>query len=762
MALLDVNAASQYGARAQWAQNFFSSNYKIGQVAADTTENYTNTWGQGRTRTVQRNVDLTYGSRSRLSQGSASVSGSQFNSNTLSDNSRLDRIMQNASRSAPMKAYDPILPNGYRTNDNVRAGIDLRIDSSRVSDSGVVYITDSNASVGNGDITFQADDIARGGSGSLTFNFIPGGNPTFSLSYTQSTTIGTTTTSGSTTTSGNTQTASVNIFGTVDVVIGDKKKNGFSNTTSVDAGWKGAWSQQNSVNFSESSSSREANQRAVSVSVNLNGAERNSEGLYDYTYNVPQPDGSSRQGGVSFVPGRQYRASIAFVQTNVQNTITGNYRIGGSIGTLQGIRINSDGSEGPINSVSPTTAQALRNANNRRGSQYLSYDASSLGAVSNDQRSIEFRGSAVAGTRLNTDFTVMWHEVGSQNAALVNARSSPSLALQGAGNASGMMMVDLAKVDSDADDSMGVFMQTSMNEGEVVQVSGTGASDLLQASTKGVHTFTDFSSSFLFGNHQSDTFVFDGDDENNVAHGMKGDDTVEASASATAYLGQGDDTYIVNDGAEHTIRFGYGRDRLVLNSIDSATDILIGDFDILNDSVMLGDNVDALQFNAKLVEGFEGDPWSSYISFTYGDEQVAVAYITDDRFETMDYLSDPSAMIELAALNAGRLDFAEFLGKVDGNSMTSKQMMSAVVFDNRLFLNQKVTNHNDWEVMNLEERATVAHAFMQDLGSQRTVDDWMQLQSDEGADLSSANQFSTELLTNLMLSDPTIQSNMPL
>lgn len=774
MAILDIKQAVDYGANSMWASKFFSSYndnqrsnsnaFTFGDVQVDYTDSCAsrNTWGQCRSGTAQRDVPRLYSASSSFEFARQTITGQQFAGNSIEINASLNDAIRNSSDQQPLQAKGPIISSPNRKNDTTRTPFPIHL-TQRADASKATFITDNtNVAISNGNITLSAMEAAQGGSSSLSFRFIPGQNPVARLSHSTTDTISAVTTNGTTNSSSNTQTANASIKNSVTlgvrIGIGDESSDdasvGISNTTSVDMGWRGAWTNLSSYNFSERSTTSTTTSENITVNLDLNRAKANSDGMYDFTTQISQPNGAdSIAQGVKFIPGKRYQASITFVRTNIENVISGTYDIAGTIGTLQ------DSSD---NALSLTAAQAVNEANNRRGASILNYDRSSLGNLNPTQDRIGFEGSASAGTRVNTSFSVMFTELGEASDALVSAPGQSSLALQNQSVSSGSEEsifsrdYDLSRLDSSAADGMGVSMVTETLENERTMVTGTGSADYVVASDDGSHHFEDFKSSLIRGNHQADTLLLIDEMSDNTLHLMQGDDYVIAHERQTARLGKGNDRYTINGGKGHNIRLGEGRDSVVVNSVNDVY-FVISDFEFDQDTIILGSSLDPSKFQATRVEMVEGNEWTSRLEFTYDGDAIGAAYIHDIDRDSVTLMSEQGSMVELAFLNASRLDLAEFAMRIAGdNSMSSHQMLDHLILKNNLWLDDPLINHDDWQMMDLDQRSQLVADAMQDLGSTTTQEEWLSLfegsYQDYGPEL---DDFSMDLISNLMIVDQT-------
>lgn len=756
MALLDVNTASKYGLNSAWFRDFYASSGAGGRTYGQVNVDYTdgcasrNTWGQCRSGTKQRDVDARYDRNSSLSRTGVTVSGSQWLQNNSSTNAAANQMLEQAFENQPMTARSPVLTSGNRSNSSTRAGQPIYLPENQPFNPGGIQFVSRGAGVtlGSGPVMFSGAQLAESAGASTTFTFIPGAQQTLKLSQKNTNSINTSTTNGTSNSSGNSQTASLQITNTTKVwqnnriptaIPGVFVTKSSSVETTVRAGWSGTWDSKNSQNFSETSSTTSGEETSFDVTVPFGTAVQNSDGEYRYTYTASGPDGDS-SGGLTFVPGRQYSISIVYLPTTVVNTIQGTYSIAGNPGTIR---------DNYGNVISLTAAEAIHYANARKGSQVLNYDASGIGSLSADRRSLAYTGTATAGTRINSLYTVVVTEVGDVSDALVSSTNQGALQKQSESSDRPYARFDLSRVDSDLDDPYGVSMQMATADNETATVVGTGSTDVVRASSNGVHTYKNFRDSIIYGNNQADTFILDDDDSGNSIHTFQGDDSVVTSSSQVAGLGKGNDQYVINGGRGHHITLGMGNDKVIINDVDNI-EFDINDFDFAEDTILLASDLNTNLLTARFVQEDIGSEWSSFVEFAYAGDFIGRAHILDNRSGAVDDLQDVDKMLEIAFLNADRLDFAgviQFMASAE--SLTAHQMYRKIILDTGLYHSDNLLGHDDWVQMDDVQKATVLQEGLSDLGSSMTVDELLAGMTPETSGL--GDEFTMEFLSQNVL-----------
>lgn len=750
MALLDVSSAARYGMNVSYADKLFassssSSSYQFGEVSVDYTDGCAsrNTWGQCRSGTRQRNRAAVYNDASRLQFANLSVSGNQWKANKASSNGQLHRMLQDANRDAPVTIFDPVVNKsaGDRYNNNTRSGVKTYIDLPGTTyKPGRIRFTSNlgEAQLGTGTVTRSVMDLSQGGGASQQFTFIPGNVQTFTLSRSVADENIVTTTTGSRNSSSNTQEAFLTISNSTTVDATVKGSGSVSVTAGISGGYRGAWTSTSEHNFSDSSEQRTSSTRRFEVSVPI-GSAILVDGSTDYELQVINPN-TGLPDSFKFQVGRRYEVFLSYLNSQVQNTITGRYSISGDAGLIQ---------DSFKNISNPTAARAIQLADQRQGGSVLGYSfdaGEGLGALSPAGDSISFTGSATAGTRLSTDFSLSYAEVATPSAALM--ADPDSLALRADANArvdTSMAMYSMAIADSTPNDGVGITMRMNTQQGETALLLGTGDQDIIFAAEVGQHEYREFKNSILKGNHDVDRFYFKDNDTGNTIYAYKADDYVASAASNTsAGLGKGNDTYVINGGTNHQIALGMGNDRVEINAVDNVS-FSIQDFDITEDSLWISDDLDSTLFDVELVQADEGLAWSSYLSFQYNDNEIGTANLLDNRSQALDKMMNIDHMLEFAFLNADRLDYNQVLEKVGNREVnTAHEMLQIVALDSNVFISNDQVNHNDWKSMSANDRAELIAVALEDVGSQMSVDDLMQMS--EGMDISVADEFSMDLI----------------
>ena len=279
MALLDVSKTARYGLAATWADDVFSGKMSLGSIQVDYTDSCKSkdTWGNCQSGTSQRNQSATFGKSSTAKGSGLSVNGGEFLALDGNTSSAWNSMSSVANAASPINMTGVVMSSGNRPNSTTNAGVNLYLDKSNFDAGGITFIQDgSSATIGQGKVTTSNKQMAAGAGASVEFTFNQGGNPKLSLAYTGTDSVSSAISSGTTNSSSNTQTASVSISNATKVnatILGT----GVENTTTIEAGWQGAWTNTNEVSFSNESTNSSQTSTTVTVEIDLNGLTENED-----------------------------------------------------------------------------------------------------------------------------------------------------------------------------------------------------------------------------------------------------------------------------------------------------------------------------------------------------------------------------------------------------------------------------------------------------------------------------------------------------
>ena len=127
-----------------------------------------------------------------------------------------------------------------------------------------------------------------------------------------------------------------------------------------------------------------------------------------------------RPSVTNFVPGQRYKAAIQYNQSNVENTVTGTYKIGGSVGSI--VAKNTGGTN-LGSTVALTAAQAIAAADAHQGAYVFGYGEGSVGDLNGAETEVSFNGSSVFSTSLQMT-SVNYYAVTDSSSALASTTTS--------------------------------------------------------------------------------------------------------------------------------------------------------------------------------------------------------------------------------------------------------------------------------------------------------------------------------------------------
>ena len=653
MALLDASAAAKYGLSAAWADRLFNGQTKMGQakVYYSDTCAYKDTWGNCQTRPAIKDIDVFLTGDSVIQGSGLEVSGSAWFANKPDTNKQFWNIVNNANASNPMNVTGPLRkenngqwdgptkPNGSDWPGSFQ-GISTYLDFSNFTPQKLEYQDTSNTSISNGQIVLNRKGAEASGAGaSFTFDFLPKGNPIFTLSYSTANKVTLSTTDGIRTSQSLTDTANFQISDAIKASASGGMKDvaqvGIENTLTISEGWSKAWQGISEVNFSKTLTEEKLDTTTASVTINLNGLDKNDDGTYGYMTQAPIVNGVAStvpQRTVTFEPNKKYKAVITYDAATVQNVIKGNWLVKGNIGSIK----DSHG-----NTVSMTAASALAYADNRSGAEVLGYSPGSLGSLDATGTEVKINGESMASTSLSYNFDVSYYKL--------PERPKPTDTSQG--NAEIFDLSSHDYHDHDYHDGLGYFLALKTKEGERAVVMGSGNKDSIEASPDGNHDFVNYQDSNLTGNNNRDTFTFNRVSEGNNIVAKSGNDIVRASSSQIADLGRGRDTYSTRGGNDHHITTGTGKDTVIVKNLNSSFHIY--DFDFMNDRIIAGGKLKGSKIRYEIYNPHELQGSSlidgAMLSVFLQDNQIGIVSI-DRSAPSFAALNSPANLLEAAEI----------------------------------------------------------------------------------------------------------------
>ena len=756
MAMLDVAAAAEYGLQAAYLDKLFKSEINLGNVSTNYQKYescYTkNTWGdcQSRYVTAQRSQPGKFDSASTLSGTGYQIVGSKWLSNSADISVQAHYLLQNANDRNPAKMTGVVFKDGNSKNSSTEP-VNLYLNESDFNPGGITFVSTGNATVGEGHVTTSADQLASGAQASQTFTFIPGGTPVIELSFTstnsveQSTTQGTTNsattggsagvTAGLTIGAKSTQNAGVE-FGGVSAGIETEQ----SIEASVEASYNSTWENVKSVDYSQTSVDTHEDSSTIKITLDLNNIKQKDDGSYNYDPPSPQIDDQTQANNpqkptANFIEGNRYKASIIYNKASVETVVTGDYQIGGNIGSM-----TDNYNNGPI---SMSAAAAISYADQHQGAAVLDYPSGSLGSLSNGNTRISFKGSAIFGTSLQSNFYTNFYAVGNPSSSLESIKTK-SNALKN--KTQTINRYDLGLIDHNYHETgVGNWLSLTTLDGEksVIDGGNSAGNSVIEASYEGKHKFINHTNSFIIGNKQTDKVNLDtGYSDNNIDL-KEGDDKVITSEGQIANLGDGDDTYVIKGGKGHQITLGEGRDVVVIKSLDD-TSFSITDFDWVEDQIKLGgklkkDNIEAKLVNRGDLTNLDG----ARLQLMHNDNIIGSAMLAHDT-DSYKALSDAHDYFDLLFLNAKYVDLEPMFGYLSGNILPNQaDLFEEQVIGNSLFEKTTVAT-SDWPTLSVRDRAKLIDNAMKSLGGETGIDYWVDVLNRDG--ILATNHFDSDMV----------------
>ena len=108
-------------------------------------------------------------------------------------------------------------------------------------------------------------------------------------------------------------------------------------SASVEGLWKNAWNNAKTINFSQSDSISASSSNTTNVTLDLSNAELNNGEL---TLKIPEME-DGKQKEVTLIPGNVYKASISWTKFQVENVVSGEYKVSDRVGPTKDNQGNS-------------------------------------------------------------------------------------------------------------------------------------------------------------------------------------------------------------------------------------------------------------------------------------------------------------------------------------------------------------------------------------------------------------------------------------
>ena len=108
-------------------------------------------------------------------------------------------------------------------------------------------------------------------------------------------------------------------------------------SASVEGAWKNAWNNAKTINFSQSDSISASSSNTTNVTLDLSNAELNNGEL---TLKIPEME-DGKQKEVTLIPGNVYKASISWTEFQVENVVSGEYKVSDRVGPTKDNQGNS-------------------------------------------------------------------------------------------------------------------------------------------------------------------------------------------------------------------------------------------------------------------------------------------------------------------------------------------------------------------------------------------------------------------------------------
>ena len=108
-------------------------------------------------------------------------------------------------------------------------------------------------------------------------------------------------------------------------------------SASVEGAWKNAWNNAKTINFSQSDSISASSSNTTNVTLDLSNAELNNGEL---TLKITEME-DGKQKEVTLIPGNVYKASISWTTFQVENVVSGEYKVSDHVGPTKDNQGNS-------------------------------------------------------------------------------------------------------------------------------------------------------------------------------------------------------------------------------------------------------------------------------------------------------------------------------------------------------------------------------------------------------------------------------------
>jgi hypothetical protein len=638
--VISLPQSALYGFTTNWGDYAFAGSINVGNWSGNTGrfgQNYnyttttTNTWGDkeqhGHSGTSTP-ISTLNGSTSNIDGGSAegglSVSNSGWNSASSSSYSayyNLFDLLSPIPSSSPQVSnsltaeypydYNVIgAPGGsYTGNNKSYTGYSpgTFTVTNNVNDAAVIYQSNqSSLDISEGDITTSVADLAAGADLNIDFTFIPGATSTFQISSTFTQSISSSQTQGtsSSTSNSGSNTAGFSISASETGTVGVDPSNQVSETLSAeyDDSWETAWSSTSTADFSSTNAVSSSTSFTFTTTENLNGAIQtgttttsngNQTPLYQYTTTYTNPsNGEPTTATFDLIAGQEYQWQLQYYKGTVQNIVSGQYTLSGSVGSI----VDSSG-----NTIGGNIGQAFYYANLGNAWDALGYGYNPIVSFNasnpSDITSVAINGSTVSSTSesvsLVLSLTAVSPSSSSSDSSSLMAAALRSDVPTGQDQSAAMNSSRKPKFVNIGD---GLALQPEQTRNATSYSGGSGANQIRDTlgqdyvNTAGGKDYVLIRGNSVQANNGGDVVKLGSGNDvadlrkavgSNSIMAEGGADTVrDGSSNLQSDLGNGNDLFQYG-GGQDILRLGGGFDTVAI--VGGKGSLVVGDFNVAND-----------------------------------------------------------------------------------------------------------------------------------------------------------------------------------
>ena len=635
-----------------------------------------------------------------------------------------------ASNTSPMIAKYPKKSPSHSYNlsaNGFKNTYPIKLNFGKVENNGITIKADApSVKFSSSEVVYAAPKMNRSAAAQLEFSFIPRSNAEIQLTYEAENSVSGRISNGvsnANTLSGETSnsvektevdTNSTSVGAKVEAKlkvteafgVGGEASTGRTDThtksEAITEAYKSAWAKQKSVSFSSDEENSSSVKTTASVNASLKDIIEVKNGVWGVKPDSKLPIPVTASDSVRFVEGQRYKAVITQSEALINSVVTGDFKIGGSAGTLK---------DNYSNEITMHAAEAINNANH-----FLADDVfdTGNGTVDPDNtyqggRFINFRGSAEFDSLVTTAFAIQYYHLTAPSSARLANNKESSLALTGDNKESHNFDLSLIQDGFEAS-GVGHWLALKTRKNETSTIKGDrGGNSVVEASTTGNHKFVNHKSSFLFGNDEDDTFHLTNRYAfSNQIEAKGGDDFIETRHPQNAFLGTGDDTYKINSGyGNHQVILGKGHDHVIINNIKNDLNFVIADFNYIDDRISLGRHLDYDKLGTKLVtQSDKSSLDGAFIKFKYDDKVIGRAYVDHDKSSEI-ALENVEDYIELGFLNSSVFNWGPVLkANGSGSELDPARTYKKLVLDGKLFT-EETYSANDWKNWSNDRRSEI-------------------------------------------------------